>query len=77
MKRTIHGTLALITKKVELSAIKEGFGYFWQFLIPTHKFDYLGVKQTDSPLFYVFDFFGRIAVGYGIYQFIQAFRKFK
>jgi hypothetical protein len=55
----------------------KGFKYFVQFLIPTHKFNYMGnnIKLTTS--FYVFDFFGRLFVGYGIYQFIQAFRKFK
>jgi hypothetical protein len=50
--------------------------YFLEFLNPTHKFDYI---QEDglTTRFYLFDFIGRIFVGYGIYQFIQAFRKYK
>lgn len=56
-------------------AFNDGVRYFFQFLIPTHRFDYLGA-QTNG-WFYVWDFFGRTFVGYGIYQFIQAFRKFR
>lgn len=54
----------------------EHFKYFLEFLNPTHKFDYV---QEDglTTRFYLFDFIGRIFVGYGIYQFIQAFRKYK
>lgn len=55
----------------------KGLSAFVQFLIPTHKFDYLGREIILTPWYYVFDFLGRIFVGYGIYQFIQAFRKFK
>lgn len=56
---------------------KEGFKYFIQFLIPTHKFNYMGETIQLTWCFYIFDFLGRLFVGYGIYQFIQAFRKFK
>lgn len=57
---------------------KKGLEYFVQFLLPTHKFGYMssdGVILTAG--FYILDFFGRLLVGYGIYQFIQAFRKYK
>lgn len=54
----------------------EHFKYFLEFLNPTHKFDYLNEKKL-TPCFYIYDFFGRILVGYGIYQFVQAFRKYK
>lgn len=61
----------------EWSAVGDGIGYFFQFLIPTHKFSYLETAEPTSNLYYILDFLGRIAVGYGIYQFIQAFRKFR
>ena len=54
----------------------EHLKYFLEFLNPTHKFDYIQ-KENLSTKFYFFDFIGRIFVGYGIYQFIQAFRKYK
>ena len=56
-------------------AFNDGVKYFFQYLIPTHRFDYMGV-QTNG-WFYFWDFLGRTFVGYGIYQFIQAFRKFR
>ncbi len=52
------------------------FGNFFISLAPTHKFDYLE-KEGLGPFFYMWDFIGRIFVAYGIYQTIQAFRKFK
>ncbi len=57
------------------SSILEGLKYFIQFLVPTHKFNY--IEENPNFMFYLFDFLGRIFVGYGIYQTIQAFRKFK
>jgi len=48
---------------------------FIRFLNPTHNDSYLGSKNTI--LFYLFDYLGRISVGYGLYQTIQAFRKYK
>jgi hypothetical protein len=76
--------LSLIsTKSYEFSLeireweISKSFQYFVQFLIPTHKFDYMGNDVSLTSSFFLFDFFGRMFVGYGIYQFIQAFRKFK
>lgn len=54
---------------------------FFEFLNPIHKPDYLikhGYEIDDLNLYYYLaDFFGRISVGFGYYQFIQAFRKFK
>lgn len=49
-------------------------GQYFQFLDPTHKPDF--VKQADLSFWaYAADFVGRIFVGYGIFQFIAAFRK--
>jgi hypothetical protein len=55
----------------------EGLGHFVQFMLPTHKFDYIKTTLDASGWFYFWDFTGRIVVGYGVYQFIQAFRKYK
>lgn len=77
-----YGSL-LATKTFEFSInirdweFNKGLGYFVQFLIPTHKFNYMGDEVLLTSCFYLFDFLGRVFVGYGIYQFIQAFRKFK
>lgn len=54
----------------------EHFKHFLEFLNPTHKFEYIQEENLTTK-FYIFDFLGRIFVGYGIYQFIQAFRKYK
>lgn len=55
----------------------EGVKFFIEFLNPLHKSDYMGEEIILSTGFYIIDFFGKIIVGYGIYQFIQAFRKYK
>ena len=44
---------------------------------PTHSFDYIDGLKPIYGLPYLFDFIGRIFIGYGLYQTIQAFRKFK
>lgn len=62
---------------IDWNSLTESSKYFWQFILPTHRFDYFGANTEYSTFFYFFDFFGRIAVGYGIYQTIQAFRKYK
>ncbi len=54
----------------------DNFKYFFEFLNPTHKVEYIQ-KENLNNSFYGYDFGGRIFVGYGIYQFIQAFRKYK
>lgn len=68
-------SFSLCSDKWELSI----FEFYWKnyilFLNPTHGDDLLGNNNTF--LFYLFDYLGRIAVGYGIYQTIQAFRKYK
>jgi len=53
------------------------FKYFMEFLNPIHKFDYLGAETMLTNGFYILDFTGKAFIGYGIYQFIQAFRKYK
>ncbi|MFY0605969.1 MAG: pentapeptide repeat-containing protein [Cyclobacteriaceae bacterium] len=60
------------------------FDYFVQSILPIHNFDYLlQVDETGKSKFklekgyYAIDFLGRIFIGYGIYQTIQAFRKYK
>jgi len=62
----------------EFSNLGEGTKLFFEFLIPTHKVDYLEAAGL-SPNWgsYVLDFLGRLVVLYGIYQTISAFRKFK
>lgn len=48
---------------------------YLQFLWPTHKFEF--IPNTQSSFFtYLVDIFSRIVIGFGIYQMIQAFRKF-
>ena len=44
--------------------------------MPFHSNDLLK-DEIPNNWSHFFDFLGRIAVGYGIYQTIQAFRKFK
>jgi hypothetical protein len=52
--------------------------YFVQFLNPTHRFDYMkAIDENPRTWFFIWDFIGRIFVSYGIYQTIQAFRKYK
>ena len=56
----------------------DGLILFLEFLNPIHKWDFIE-KDFIQPnvWFYLFDFFGKISIGYGIYQFVQAFRKYK
>ncbi|QWX83569.1 pentapeptide repeat-containing protein [Cellulophaga sp. HaHaR_3_176] len=56
----------------------KGVKFLFNFLNPTRRITYLdSFDLRFYGIAYLFDFFGRIAVGYGIYQTIQAFRKFK
>jgi hypothetical protein len=50
--------------------------YFFTFMLPTHSIDYLN-NERPKMFFYLWDFLGRIFISYGIYQTIQAFRKYK
>lgn len=47
------------------------------FFLPTHKLEYLSEGTGYSPTFghYCWDIISRIFIGYGIYQFISAFRR--
>ncbi len=56
-------------------------GYFAS-LNPTHKINYLGEELFNNRIrsksaFVLIDTIGRLFIGYGIYQTIQAFRKFR
>jgi hypothetical protein len=50
---------------------------FINFLNPVHKTTYIDSLYPIFGIPYVFDFLGRIAVGYGMYQTVQAFRKYR
>ncbi len=55
---------------------KSYFSYYFDFMNPTHKIDYLDAKSPGAWS-YLWDFCGRVFVSYGIYQTVQAFRKYK
>ncbi|WP_298313757.1 hypothetical protein [uncultured Aquimarina sp.] len=57
------------------SSVDYTLKYYFQFLWPTHKFDFMA-GVISSPLNYLIDILSRIVVGFGVYQTIQAFRKF-
>jgi uncharacterized protein YjbI with pentapeptide repeats len=57
-------------------AVSDSVNYYANFMIPTHKLNYLD-SANPNDWFYLWDFVGRSFVAYGIYQTIQAFRKFK
>lgn len=65
------------TLNTQLWDFGRGFKIFIEFLNPLHKFDYIENTELSSAWFFVFDFLGKTFVSYGIYQFIQAFRKYK
>ncbi|KAA1245838.1 pentapeptide repeat-containing protein [Aquimarina sp. RZ0] len=73
----IQSSLFEYSNSVDWESFTKGFKYYIQFLIPTHKFNYLGENVNLNWLFYMWDFTGRLFVGYGIYQTIQAFRKYR
>ena len=49
-------------------------GKYFTYLDPTHKIDFIEHTKLNFAA-YLIDFLSRIFVGYGIYQFISAFRK--
>ncbi|UPT70760.1 MAG: hypothetical protein M0D53_17150 [Flavobacterium sp. JAD_PAG50586_2] len=51
-------------------------GMYFNFLSPLHEFKMFD-NEHPTTLTIIFDFFGRILVGFGIYQTVQAFRKHK
>ena len=50
-------------------------GNFFSFLDITHKADFLVEKGQLNPASKIIDFFGRVLIGYCIYQFVAAFRR--
>ncbi len=61
----------------DIEIIINGLKDFLNFMNPTHGFDYIGDEVKLTTGFYIWDSIGRVFVGYGIYQFVQAFRKFR
>ncbi|MGE0636787.1 MAG: pentapeptide repeat-containing protein [Bacteroidia bacterium] len=61
------------------STFKRGLSFFMQFLLLTHNFNYIDGDELKKAAvgYFIWDFCGRLIVGYGIYQFIQAFRKYR
>ncbi len=53
------------------------FGSLFEFLNPTHKFDFMFKNNEITRLGYTIDVLARIILGYGYFQIGQAFRKFK
>jgi len=70
-----------MTMNLDWEILYENIPFYSSYLLPMHRFDFLGEgfgeKYSFSNWFYFFDIFGRIVIGYGIYQTIQAFRKFR
>jgi len=63
--------------KFDWSVLGYSLKQFINFLNPVHDNNFI---VELNPLFgipYIFDFLGRIAVGYGVFQTVQAFRKFR
>jgi len=50
--------------------------YYFSFINPTHKTNHMDELHPNN-WFYLWDFIGRAFIAYGIYQTVQAFRKFK
>ncbi len=55
---------------------KSYFKYYFDFMNPTHRIDYLKPLEAGAWS-YLWDFLGRVFISYGIYQTVQAFRKYK
>lgn len=56
----------------------KGVKFLFNFLNPARRITYLdNFDLRFYGIAYLFDFLGRIAVGYGFYQTVQAFRKYK
>lgn len=58
------------------SSTQNSVKYYFNFIIPTHKVNYMD-ELNPKNWFYFWDFAGRAFVAFGIYQTIQAFRKYK
>ncbi|SDF11308.1 Pentapeptide repeat-containing protein [Pricia antarctica] len=51
--------------------------YYFISLDPTHKSDFIETSLAPSGFFQIFNFAQRIFVSYGLFQIVQAFRKFR
>lgn len=51
------------------------FVYYFEFINPVHRFQYIETENYNG-ISNLIDFLGRIVNGYGVYQLIQAFRKY-
>jgi uncharacterized protein YjbI with pentapeptide repeats len=60
---------------VQVPCSFEFWKYFPQFLNPTHKTEFIEGAFLETPAYFL-DFFGRAVSSFGIYQTVQAFRKF-
>lgn len=64
--------------KFDKEAFTKGVKFLFNFLNPARRITYLdSFDLRFYGIAYLFDFIGRIAVGYGFYQTVQAFRKYK
>lgn len=63
-------------KEMKWKVFYKSVKYYFTFMTPTHKVNYLDAEKPKT-FFYIWDFVGRAFVAYGIYQTVQAFRKFK
>ncbi|QCX00112.1 hypothetical protein FGM00_08345 [Aggregatimonas sangjinii] len=73
-----QNNICYCTGKLDESKFINGVKFIFTFLNPARSLSYLeSLTPTFYGIAYIFDFVGRIAVGYGIYQTVQAFRKFK
>lgn len=68
--------ISLIPNDWTWEAVKESLKYYFISLSPVHKYTYMD-DLVPSWAFYIADFIGRTFVSYGIYQTVQAFRKFR
>ncbi|GAB3217312.1 pentapeptide repeat-containing protein [Algoriphagus aestuariicola] len=70
-----------VALNLDWNIVRKEIPNYLNFILPTHGLDYLGSefyeKYSVSNWYYVWDIVGRIFVGFGIYQTIQAFRKFR
>ena len=51
--------------------------YVLQFMFPAHSFEFMGSQYKLNDYGYIIDTIGRVAIGYGYFQIVQALRKFK
>lgn len=64
-----------VSWKSYISATDTTVEYFLRFLNITHDFDFMK-QYSPNSINYLLDFMSKIFIGYGIYQTIQAFRKY-